>query len=101
MDILVAKGLLLGGIALGSVVAGLFFLRFWKVTGDRLLLFFSRAFFMMALSRLLMSLTMLSSDEHPVVYVIRLIAYGLIILGIIEKNLKKSPSSVSQAEHFR
>ena len=52
-----------------------------------------------ALSRVLMSVTVVLSDEHPVVYVIRLIAYGLIILGIIDKNFKRSSSSVSQAEH--
>ena len=83
------KGLMLGAIALGSAVAGLFFLRFWKVTGDRLFLFFALAFFFEALSRVLMAISALSSEEHPVIYALRLVAYGLILAGISYKNLKK------------
>lgn len=97
MDILVAKGILLGAIALGSIMAGLFFLRFWKQTGDRLFLFFSLAFFLMALSRVLMSLTVVSSDEHPIVYIVRLLAYGLIVFGVLDKNRKKSHTSLPRS----
>ena len=96
MDVLMTKGILLGGIILSSIMAGLFFLRFWKVTGDRLFLFFSLAFFTMALSRVLMSLTVVSSDEHPVVYIVRLLAYGLILFGVLDKNRKKSHTSFPQ-----
>lgn len=97
MDILVAKGILLGAIALGSIMAGLFFLRFWKQTGDRFFLFFSLAFFLMALSRVLMSLTVVSSDEHPIVYIVRLFAYGLIVFGVLDKNRKKSHTSLPRS----
>ena len=92
MDILMVKGILLGAIALGSAAAGLFFLRFLSVTGDRLFLFFSLACFLEALCRVLMGITTVSSEEHPVIYLIRLVAYGLIIFAIIDKNRKKSPS---------
>jgi hypothetical protein len=101
MDVLVVKGMLLGGIAVGSIVAGLFFLRFWRMTNDRLFLYFSLAFFHMALSRVLMAISAVSSDEHPVIYVIRLVAYGLIIFGIVDKNRKKSPSLICPDEHVQ
>lgn len=90
MEIWLVKGMFLGGIAAGSAVAGLFFLKFWNMTGDRLFLFFSCAFFLEALSRIVMALTSVSSDEHPAIYLIRLAAYGLIIVGIGHKNFKTS-----------
>jgi hypothetical protein len=93
MDLLLVKGMLLGGIMFGSVVASLFFLRFWKMTRDRLFLYFSLAFLTLAFSRVLMAFSEVSSDEHPAVYVVRLVAYGLIISGILDKNLKKARSS--------
>lgn len=98
MDVLVMKGMLLGGIAVGCVVAGLFFLRFWLMTNDRLFLCFSLAFFLMALSRVLRAITVVSSDNHPVIYLVQLVAYGLIILGIVDKNRKKPPSLVRHDE---
>ena len=96
MDLLVVKGMLLGGIALGCVVAGLFFLRFWRMTHDRLFLYLSLAFFTLAFSRVLMAMAEVASDAHPVVYVVRLLAYGLILFGVVDKNRKKSHSSLPQ-----
>lgn len=101
MDVLVMKGMLLGGIAVGCVVAGLFFLRFWLMTNDRLFLCFSLAFFLMSLSRVLMAISAVSSDEHPVIYLVRLVAYGLIIFGIIDKNRKKSLSLIHHDERVQ
>ena len=89
MDELVMKGMLLGGFAVGGAAAGLFFLRFWLMTNDRLFLYFSFALFLLSLSRVLMAIGAVSSDEHPVVYLVRLVAYGLIIFGIVDKNRKK------------
>ena len=37
--------MLLGAISMASLIAGLFFLRFWKDTGDRFFLFFAVSFF--------------------------------------------------------
>ena len=101
MDVVVMKGMLLGGIAVGGVVAGLFFLRFWLMTNDRLFLCFSLAFFLMSLSRVLMAISAVSSDEHPVIYLVRLVAYGLIIFGIVDKNRKKSPSLIHHDERIQ
>lgn len=61
------------------------------MTTERLFLCFSLAFFLMALSRVLMAISVVSSDEHPVIYLVRLVAYGLIIFGIVDKNRKKVP----------
>jgi hypothetical protein len=38
-----------------------------------------------------MAISVVSSDEHPVIYLVRVVAYGLIIFGIVDKNRKKDP----------
>lgn len=84
------KQWLLGAITLGSLIAGLFFLRFRRLTHDRLFLFFALAFFVDAVSRLIMAAHVGSSEEHPVIYMLRLVSYGLIVWAIIQKNRKHS-----------
>jgi hypothetical protein len=100
MDVMLLTSLLLGAIAFGSAVAGLFFLRFWRTTNDRLFLYISIALFLQALDRVLLGIAM-SSEENPAIYLIRLLAYGLIIWGIVEKNREKSTSLASRAQNFR
>jgi hypothetical protein len=82
------KEWLLGAITLGTVMAGLFFLRFWRVTGDRLFLFFALAFFGEVVSRILMALSTASSEEDPSIYLLRFLSYGLIAWAIVDKNRK-------------
>ncbi|MEN3292147.1 MAG: hypothetical protein V7642_1400 [Burkholderiales bacterium] len=85
------NGILVGAIAMGSFVAGLFFLRFWKSTGDRFFLFFAVSFFIEGLNRLLLGQSM--QEEGPqqsIFYILRVIAYGLILYAIWEKNRPNS-----------
>ena len=49
--------LLLGGIALACVVAGLFFWRFWRTSRDRFFLLFAISFWVEAANRIHMGLT--------------------------------------------
>ena len=77
---------LLGGIAMGDVVAGLFFLRYWKMTGDRLFLFFAGSFAFDAVSRLILAMNVTTVETEPVVYIVRLVSYMTILLGIADKN---------------
>ena len=79
--------MLLGGIAIGSFVAGLFFLRYWLSTRDRFFLFFMLAFWIEAINRFDMALTdTWNEDASPVHYLVRLVTYGLILLAIWDKN---------------
>lgn len=69
-----------------SCVAGLFFLRFWRKTHDRFFAFFSAAFWLMALHRVVVLMTR-DSNEHVVgAYLIRLLAFVLILVAIVDKN---------------
>jgi uncharacterized membrane protein HdeD (DUF308 family) len=78
--------LLLGAIAMGSLVAALFFLRFWARTRDTFFLFFSAAFFIEAISRLVLALEHGPEENEPLYYFPRLIAFSLIALAVVLKN---------------
>jgi hypothetical protein len=81
------NNMLLGGIAAASFVAGLFFLRYWLSTRDRFFLFFMLAFWIEAVNRVAMVLSHAThEDDSPAHYVVRLVAYGLILVAIWDKN---------------
>jgi hypothetical protein len=75
-----------GGITMGFVVAGLFFLRFWKRTGERLFLAFALAFWLLGLVQALLSFTDIPVEERSWLYLLRLVAFSLILLSIWAKN---------------
>jgi hypothetical protein len=77
---------ILGAVAMASAIAALFFLRFWKQTGDRLFLLFSLAFAVDAVGRTVLALGMVSGEQEPLVYMARLVTFALILLAIINKN---------------
>lgn len=79
--------MLLGGIAIASFVAGLFFLRYWRSTGDRFFLFFMLAFWIEAANRIDMGLAQSwNEDDSPVHYLVRLVSFALIVVAIWDKN---------------
>ena len=86
---------LTGAIAMSWVVAGLFFVRFWRETKDRLFLIFAVSFWILALSRLLLVVipSPEAQDEHTYIYWLRLAAYVVIIVAIIDKNLHAKRSA--------
>ena len=49
------KLFLAGALAMGFGIAGLFFLRFWRKTRDRLFALFALSFFVMALNRVVLA----------------------------------------------
>jgi hypothetical protein len=77
---------LVGAIATASIVAGLFFLRFWKSTRDRFFLYFAMSFFIEGSNRFLLGFMGWLREEAPGYYLVRLVAYGLILCAILEKN---------------
>jgi uncharacterized membrane protein HdeD (DUF308 family) len=74
----------MGATTMASFVVGLFFLRFWNETRDRLFGAFAIAFWLLGVTRLVMAVT--SGQEHQNVYWLRLIAFALILVAIIDKN---------------
>ncbi len=78
-----------GALAASYLIAGVFFLRFWTRTHERLLLIFALAFWMLALNQSLLGVLDLEREEESWLYLIRLASFTLIIAGIVLVNLRK------------
>lgn len=83
------EGLIAGALAAGYLVAALFFLKFWRRTGDRLFAAFSAAFGLLAVASALPVLLATPHEERGGVYLIRLAAFVLIIVAVLGKNLRR------------
>lgn len=73
-----------GASAALAAVAALFFLRFWRQSRDRFFGLFAAAFALIAVNRLV--LTVVDREHDAWIYVIRLAAFLLIIVAIVDKN---------------
>ena len=82
---------LFGAIAMAAAVAALCFLRFYRRTGDRFFLYFCASFALETLSRLLFVCLQWTEQDSDWFYLFRLVAYGLILAGIVDKNIRRSP----------
>jgi len=84
---------LLGALAMASAIAGLFFLRFWRDTHDRLFLMFALAFWALGINWLgLGALGDASVEATTPFYVLRLLAFVLIIVAVADKNRATAPA---------
>jgi hypothetical protein len=81
-----------GAVAMGFGVAGLFFLRFWRKTRDRLFALFALALFVMSANRIELALSALRGARDDHLYWVRLIAFVLILAAILDKNRSRSSS---------
>ncbi len=77
---------LFGAVTFGFIIAGLFFLRFWKRTGDNLFFAFAVAFWLLGLGQALLALTDIPVEERSWLYLLRLAAFGIILVSIWMKN---------------
>ena len=78
--------MLIGAIAAASIAAGLFFFRFWRTTRDRFFLLFALSFWIEGVNRVVLYELTGLDDDAPVYFLIRLLAYGLILVAVIDKN---------------
>lgn len=83
------KGFFLGVIVTASIAAGAFFLKFWKQTRDPLFLAFALAFLIEGFNRIGFLLIETPNEGSPAIYVVRLIAFLVILAAIWRKNQKK------------
>jgi hypothetical protein len=77
---------IMGAIAMASAIVALFFLRFWRDTGDRLFLIFGLAFLLLGITRLGLVLSREHTEGETSLYWVRLAAFLLILGAIIDKN---------------
>lgn len=78
-----------GALTVGYLVGGLFFLKFWRRTGDRLFAAFAAAFALMATNQAAPVLFGIPDEALGGVYLLRLAAFLLIIGAILGKNLAR------------
>lgn len=80
-----------GLIAMADAVAALWFARFYRVSGDRLFLYFAAGFALLTVQRA----TLAAASHIPVPltahYVLRLAAFLVILAGIVDKNRASRP----------
>jgi len=75
-----------GMLASGYAAAALFFLKFWRQTSDRLFAYFAAAFGLLLVQRTVLAVLVGWSGHVWWYYLIRLFAFLLIFVAILEKN---------------
>lgn len=79
---------LAGAVTLGYLAAALFFIRFWKNSGDRLFIAFGVAFVFLALNQFIAAFLEAGDERTVYAYALRVAGFILILGAIIEKNLR-------------
>ena len=74
-----------GAIVMACATAGVFFIRFWRKTSDRLFAIFALAFWILGVHWFVLAWTN-RNEVHVALYAIRLLAFLLILFAIIDKN---------------
>jgi hypothetical protein len=82
--------LLIGAIAIAAWFVALIFFRFYRQTRDRFFIYFGWAFILEGAHRIPQAFHSGPSDDEPLVYMVRLLAYLLILYAIWQKNRGRS-----------
>lgn len=75
-----------GAIFLGNLVVAMFFLHFWKKTGDRFFGLFALAFVALSITRIALAIVDEANEERDYLYFLRLLSFAIILVAIIDKN---------------
>jgi hypothetical protein len=79
-----------GAVAMGHLIACVFFLKFWTRTRDQLFATFAAAFALLSLEQALIAWAGLPKEEQTWFYLLRLLAFVLIIAAILRKNKRRT-----------
>jgi hypothetical protein len=82
-----------GAVMLACAVSGLFFYKFWKQTGDRFFNIFAMAFWLLGIERLIPIILQIDDKPRTFIYLIRLLAFILILIAIFLKNREEPDKS--------
>ncbi len=86
------RSFLWGALTVETAVTALFFLRYWRVSKDRFFGYFALAFAFMTLNWIAVSSIDPKLEGTHYAYVLRLAAFVLIIVAILDKNRRNRPS---------
>jgi hypothetical protein len=90
-----------GALTTCAWIIGVFFLRFWRLHGDRLFLYFFVAFWALAFNWLWLAMVPSVDETRHYAYLLRLLAFTLIIVGVVDKNRRSRsvPPPAQQVPH--
>ncbi len=80
------KMFLIGLYVAFSLVAILFFIRFWRDTRDKLFLQLAMAFTILAAERTTLLVISVPREASSFIYVLRLVAFSIVIWALVDKN---------------
>jgi hypothetical protein len=78
-----------GATAMACLAIGLVFLKHWRASGDRLLLAFAAAFAILCVEYIVLGVAAFGAEWQPYVYSVRLLAFGVLIWGVVDKNRQR------------
>jgi hypothetical protein len=78
---------LAGAVTVTYLVAAVFFLRFWRRSGDTLFRSFAVAFLLLALNQAMISWLGADDERTGYTYVLRVLGFLTILYAIIRKNV--------------
>lgn len=76
-----------GALTLAFLIAGVFFLRFWRQTGDRLFAHFAVAFGLFMVNQIASSIPVVTDETAGYEYLLRVLGFLWIIVAIADKNV--------------
>lgn len=80
------NNVLAGAFAMACWAIGLFFRRFHASTRERLFRIFAYSFWLLGLERAILTLVPPEQEGRHLVFLVRLVAFVLIIAGVLDKN---------------
>jgi hypothetical protein len=84
--------------AVAAATIALFLALHWRRARDRFFLYFGGAFLALAASSIVLLTSTVDSEARPAAYVIRLLAFLLIIVAIVDKN-RAEPEPIVASEY--
>jgi uncharacterized membrane protein YagU involved in acid resistance len=84
------QAFLSGMTTMGFLVVSLLFVRYWRQTLDGIFVWFSISFALLALTQALPVMIEIPREEHSWVFLLRLLAFALLIFAILRKNARLS-----------
>ena len=81
--------MLSGALLFAYFIAGVHFFQFWRRTRDRLFVHFAIAFWLFMLNQLATSIPQVADQADGYEYLLRVLGFVLIIIGIVDKNVAR------------
>jgi hypothetical protein len=75
-----------GAAVMACLAVGLFFVRFWRESGDRLFVCLAAAFGIFAINYTILGTLPLADERRPYAFALRLIGFVAILVGILVKD---------------